>query len=239
MKIRLIISILVLVFFASCRSSKSNIEVKDDSLLSPSRTLLFQKLDSIYNYRFNSIASYTLPKARIEVNFGSSDYKLNGRVNIDTNKQMKASISIPFPPMTVGSFTMDKSDVSIKSSLANIDIFKPVPSYFLPVVNSLLYGSMPMDILDKLKLNSIYIKDSRYHLAYSGPYNTSIIFQIDAQFRICQLSVSSPDFSVDMFTSDFTKVDSHILPSSVRIVVSSQQFNGAAFINTNTIKINQ
>lgn len=236
---RLFLIILTVFLLASCKSNKANIEVKDNSSITASRDILFKKLDSIYNYRVSNIKSYDLQKARIEVNLGGSSHKVNGRLTLETNKQMKASISIPFPPLTVGSLNLDRSTVSISSSFADIDMTKNVPTYFLPVISSLLYGAMPMDVIGQFKLNNIFIKDYRYHLQYSGPFNSHISFQIDQLFRICQLSVSNPDFSGDMFASEFSKVDTHDLPSNIRFIVSSKDYNGSVSIQTNTIKLNK
>lgn len=227
---------LVLLVLSSCTSS-SKIEVKDGSSLSSSKTDLFQKLDSVYKYRFNNIKTYT-NRAKIDVTFDGSSYHLNGRVNAATNKSLKASISLPFPPVTVGTLDLTSSSISASSSYANIDIERSVPDYLLSVANATLYGALPVDLLNKhFKLSSIYIKNSRYHISYTGPYSTVAVFQVDSQYRIAQVSVSSPEFTCELFSSDFQRVNKHNLPSNIQVVISSPKLNGGVTVKSSSIKI--
>lgn len=227
---------LVLVVLSSC-SSSSKIEVKDGSSLSSSKTDLFQKLDSVYKYRFDNIISYT-NRAKIEVNFEGSTYHLNGRVNAVTDKSLKATLSLPFPPVTVGSLDLTSKYMTASSSYANIDVDRSVPEFLLSVANSTIYGAMPIDLLNKhFTLTSIYIKNSRYHLAYSGPYSTVAIFQVDSQYRIAQVSVSSPDFTCELFSSEFQRINKHNLPSNIKVVFTSPKIKGGVTVKSSSIKI--
>lgn len=230
------ILLLVLVIFSSC-SSSSKIGNTDGSPLSSSKTALLEKIDSVYRYRFSRINSYS-NKATIEVNFDGSSHKLVGRVNAVTDKSIKASISLPFPPLTVGSLELTPSSVSVTSSYADINIDKSVPDFLLSVANAALYGTMPLNIIDKhFKLNYISIKNSRYHLTYSGPNSTVVIFQIDSQYRIAQVSVASHDFNCELFSSDFELIDNHHLPSSIKVVLLSPKMSGGVTVKSSSIKI--
>lgn len=237
MKIKNLLYIILLFTLYSCSSSK--IEVRDSSQLSSSRSVLFSKLDSIYKNRISTIKTYTLPKVRFDISLAGSSYKLNGRVNIETNSSIKASVSLPFPPLTVGNLVLDKNHVEVNSSLINLDINKSVSSYYLPVVNSLIYGIMPMNLLKFFRLKSLYIADNRYHLEYSGPFSTNISFQVDPLYRISQISLSSKSFSGEIFTTEYKIVDTHSLPSKLRVIVSSESLNGSVNISSNTIKLNK
>lgn len=230
------ILLFVLVVLSSCTSS-SKIEVKDGSSISSSKTDLFQKLDSVYKYRFDNIKTYT-NRAKVELNFEGSSYHLNCRVNATTNKSLKASISLPFPPVTVGTLDLSSSTISASSSYVNLDIERSVPDFLLSVANATLYGALPVDLLNKhFKLSSIYIKNSRYHLSYTGPYSTVAVFQVDSQYRIAQVSVSSPEFTCELFSSDFERVNKHNLPSIIKVVISSPKLNGGVTVKSSSIKI--
>lgn len=237
MNIKHILYILILIIFYSCSSSR--IEVKDNSELSSSRSVLFNKLDSIHKSRFSSISSYYLPKARFDINYSGSSYKLNGKLTLVTNSNINTNLTFPFPPISVGSLSLDKKHLEVSSSVVNLDLSKSVPSYYLQLINSLVYGTLPVNLLKFCRLSSVYISDNRYHLNYKAPHNTSINFQVDPLYRISQISIESSDFSGEMYTTDYKIVDNHSLPSKIRIILSSESINGSVSITTNTIKLNQ
>lgn len=237
MKINILLYIILLLTLYSCSSSK--IEVRDGSQLSSSRSVLLAKLDSIYKTRLSTIHTYNLHKARFDISLAGSSHKLNGRLNIETNSSIKATVSLPFPPISVGNLSLDKNHVEVTSSIINLDINKSVSSYYLPVVNSIIYGVMPMDLLKFFRLKSLYISDNRYHLEYSGPFSTNISFQVDPLYRISQISLASKSFSGEIFTTDYKIVDSHSLPSQLRVILSSESINGSVNITTNSIKLNK
>lgn len=112
---------------------------------------------------------------------GKDSHTARANVQFEQGKPTEVSVRLPFPPISVGTATLDGSKASVKSGLLNIDKTQQFPFDINGMVQTALLGGVPQFYLvfgdkDYSKFDMWINRNGLYQLARTeGPVSVSLL----------------------------------------------------------------
>ena len=237
-------AVAIVALVSGCRSGR--IPSEDPSTkFSTSRRVVFERISEA-GLRLDDITTYEAKNAKASVIYGGKDQSIRASVQFTRGGVTTLTGRLIFPPINVGSVSVNGDKATIKSNLLNLDKTQKLFPDASELLQSILLGIVPnvyklFGDSDFSKFDISLTSKGKYFLSRRND-QMAVELQINAaDFTIAGIRVSvKGGESVEINVSQYKDFDGHWLPTSVGIKANANNKNQTnAEISISDIRLNQ
>lgn len=232
--------LLALLLLNGCRSSK-NIEVRDDSIISTSKSEFFANLNNSLDQKA-SVSSYLSKKVTISSDDIPLYSTLNMQLYLRDDNYMVSKVYTPFPVLEVLKMKYESGSVIYESKMMGINNSKSFPNEFISFFKYCLIGSVPKAYLifgdtDFSKF-SLYVQNNKYVLSRSNS-SLNLSIYINSDYTLSSITADyTGGLSFNAICQDYSFVDGYNIPKKLSFDFSSNTHKIKADLSIKNILIN-
>ncbi len=212
--------LLIVVIVSSCRSSRIPSEGNNSSMLTSKRALSEALLNEITR---NPINTYLSKNAVANVSFNGSSHSVKLNLYFEYSKKTVGIARLAFPPLMVGKLTMDTKNVSVNSSLLNVNKDFTLPFDISTFLHDAIVGRVPAVYnlygdSDFSAFNMSITSDNLYLISRKSN-GLDVKLYINPDLTLHSYTISYLSYIVSHVNNSFDTFDGRHLPNDITLSV--------------------